>query len=206
MTPDNAFGFRRTCPGCPRNTMKRGDKAIVPNSFGKWQSSSPRSRTMEKPDEPSEAAEEASLSNCTCPRKARSDRRNLPSPAVIDRRCDVEREQNAGAYLGAVTDTVCHIPGDYLSKATGSSARASAEQGPQIPQLTFSISQVEHECHTNILEQLKKRVCSNQSGPWGPCRTSYSLQAKQTKMESDSEENHSETCDVLPDCIAEAPR
>ncbi|CAM4723665.1 unnamed protein product [Leuciscus chuanchicus] len=63
------------------NTMKRGDKAIVPNSFGKWQSSSPRSRTMEKLDEPSEAAEEESLSNCTCPRKARSDRRCPPFPA-----------------------------------------------------------------------------------------------------------------------------
>ncbi|KAK7123454.1 hypothetical protein R3I93_021775 [Phoxinus phoxinus] len=61
--------------------MKRGDKAIVPNSFGKWQSGSPRSRTMEKPDEPSEAAEEESLSNCTCPRKARSDRRCPPFPA-----------------------------------------------------------------------------------------------------------------------------
>jgi len=40
----------------------------------------------------------------------------------------------------------------------------------------------EHECHTPILEQLKKRVCSNRSGPLGPRRTSYSVQAKQTKV------------------------
>lgn len=40
----------------------------------------------------------------------------------------------------------------------------------------------EHECHTHIIDQLKKRVCSNRSGPLGPRRTSYSLQAKQTKV------------------------
>lgn len=40
----------------------------------------------------------------------------------------------------------------------------------------------EHECHTHIIEQLKKRVCSNWSGPLGPRRTSYLLQAKQTKV------------------------
>lgn len=32
-------------------------------------------------------------------------------------RCDVKRDPNAGAYLEAVKGTVCHIPGDYLSKA-----------------------------------------------------------------------------------------
>lgn len=31
-------------------------------------------------------------------------------------RCDVKRDPNAGAYLEAVKGTVCHIPGDYLSK------------------------------------------------------------------------------------------
>lgn len=31
-------------------------------------------------------------------------------------RCDVKRDPNAGAYLQAVKGTVCHIPGDYLSK------------------------------------------------------------------------------------------
>lgn len=30
--------------------------------------------------------------------------------------CDVKRDPNAGAYLQAVKGTVCHIPGDYLSK------------------------------------------------------------------------------------------
>lgn len=30
--------------------------------------------------------------------------------------CDVKRDPNAGAYLEAVKGTVCHIPGDYLSK------------------------------------------------------------------------------------------
>ncbi|XP_072536342.1 suppression of tumorigenicity 18 protein isoform X2 [Salminus brasiliensis] len=48
------------------NTMKAADKAIVAKSFGKWQSSSQRSRTMEKPDEPSEGREEASCSSSTC--------------------------------------------------------------------------------------------------------------------------------------------
>ncbi|XP_074507631.1 suppression of tumorigenicity 18 protein isoform X1 [Sebastes fasciatus] len=47
-------------------TMKGADKAIVAKSFGKWKSSSLRSRTMEKPDEPSEESKEESLSNCTC--------------------------------------------------------------------------------------------------------------------------------------------
>ncbi|XP_017281574.2 suppression of tumorigenicity 18 protein isoform X2 [Kryptolebias marmoratus] len=46
--------------------MKGTDKAIVAKSFGKWKSSSLRSRTMEKPDEPSEESKEASLSDCTC--------------------------------------------------------------------------------------------------------------------------------------------
>ncbi|XP_043989862.1 suppression of tumorigenicity 18 protein isoform X5 [Gambusia affinis] len=47
-------------------TMKGADKAIVAKSFGKWKSSSLRSRTMEKPDEPSEESKKANLSNCTC--------------------------------------------------------------------------------------------------------------------------------------------
>ncbi|XP_051542565.1 suppression of tumorigenicity 18 protein-like isoform X2 [Myxocyprinus asiaticus] len=65
----------------------------------------------------------------------------------------------------------------------------------------------EHECHTHILEKLKKSVCSYRRGPRGPFRTSYSLQGEEIKMESDSEENRSETCDsaFLPDCIAEPP-
>lgn len=46
--------------------MKGADKAIVAKSFGKWKSSSLRSRTMEKPDEPSEESKEENLSNCTC--------------------------------------------------------------------------------------------------------------------------------------------
>ncbi|KAG7214750.1 hypothetical protein INR49_010642 [Caranx melampygus] len=49
-----------------QKTMKGADKAIVAKSFGKWKSSSLRSRTMEKPDEPSEESKEESLSNCTC--------------------------------------------------------------------------------------------------------------------------------------------
>ncbi|XP_055038346.2 suppression of tumorigenicity 18 protein [Misgurnus anguillicaudatus] len=62
----------------------------------------------------------------------------------------------------------------------------------------------EHKCHTHISEQLKKSVCSNRS-PRGTRRTSYLLQDKLTKMESDSEENRSEICDgLLADCIAES--
>lgn len=41
-------------------------KAIVAKSFGKRQSSSPRSRTVEKPDEPSEGDGEAERSSSTC--------------------------------------------------------------------------------------------------------------------------------------------
>ncbi|XP_063741218.1 suppression of tumorigenicity 18 protein isoform X3 [Eleginops maclovinus] len=52
--------------GMLEKTMKGADKAIVAKSFGKWESSSLRSRTMEKPDEPSEESKEESLSNCTC--------------------------------------------------------------------------------------------------------------------------------------------
>ncbi|CAF98459.1 unnamed protein product [Tetraodon nigroviridis] len=47
-------------------TMKGADKAIVAKSFGKWKSSSLRSRTMEKPDEPSGERKEESLSKYTC--------------------------------------------------------------------------------------------------------------------------------------------
>lgn len=46
--------------------MKGADKAIVAKSFGKWKSSSLRSRTMEKPDEPSGESKEESLSKYTC--------------------------------------------------------------------------------------------------------------------------------------------
>ncbi|KAM9322809.1 suppression of tumorigenicity 18 protein [Pholidichthys leucotaenia] len=52
--------------GVLEKTMKGADKAIVAKSFGKWKSSSLRSRTMEKPDELSEESKEESLSNCTC--------------------------------------------------------------------------------------------------------------------------------------------
>lgn len=41
-------------------------KAIVAKSFGKRQSSSRRSRTVEKPDEPSEGDGEAERSSSTC--------------------------------------------------------------------------------------------------------------------------------------------
>ncbi|XP_030623514.1 suppression of tumorigenicity 18 protein [Chanos chanos] len=47
--------------------MKGGDKAIVAKSFGKWQSSSQRSRTMEKPDESPEAGKVENHSSCTFP-------------------------------------------------------------------------------------------------------------------------------------------
>ncbi|KAL6489185.1 hypothetical protein MHYP_G00029260 [Metynnis hypsauchen] len=61
-----AFSFVSTIKTQGKNTMKAADKAIVAKSFGKWQSSSQRSRTMEKPDEPSEGTEEASCSSSTC--------------------------------------------------------------------------------------------------------------------------------------------
>lgn len=57
----------KSCCKCVlQKTMKGADKAIVAKSFGKWQSSSLRPRTMEKPDELSEESKEDSLSNCTC--------------------------------------------------------------------------------------------------------------------------------------------
>lgn len=57
----------KSCCKCVlQKTMKGTDKAIVAKSFGKWKSSSLRSRTMEKPDEPSEESKKASLSDCTC--------------------------------------------------------------------------------------------------------------------------------------------
>ncbi|KAM4604786.1 suppression of tumorigenicity 18 protein [Polymixia lowei] len=52
--------------GMLEKTMKGADKAIVAKSFGKWKSSSLRSRTMEKPDELSEESKVESVSNCTC--------------------------------------------------------------------------------------------------------------------------------------------
>ncbi|KAM8851379.1 suppression of tumorigenicity 18 protein isoform 2-T2 [Spinachia spinachia] len=52
--------------GALEKTMKGADKAIVAKSFGKWKSGSLRSRTVEKPDEPSEESKEETLSNCTC--------------------------------------------------------------------------------------------------------------------------------------------
>src|SRR4029434_7505221 len=43
----------KSCCKCVlQKTMKGADKAIVAKSFGKWHSSSQRSRTMEKPDGP----------------------------------------------------------------------------------------------------------------------------------------------------------
>lgn len=57
----------KSCCKCVlQKTMKGADKAIVAKSFGKWKSSSLRSRTMEKPDEPSEESKEASLPSFTC--------------------------------------------------------------------------------------------------------------------------------------------
>lgn len=57
----------KSCCKCVlQKTMKGADKAIVAKSFGKWKSSSLRSRTMEKPDEPSGESKEESLSNYTC--------------------------------------------------------------------------------------------------------------------------------------------
>uniref|UniRef100_A0A3P9HIN8 ST18 C2H2C-type zinc finger transcription factor n=2 Tax=Oryzias latipes TaxID=8090 RepID=A0A3P9HIN8_ORYLA len=57
--------------GVLEKTMKGADKAIVAKCFGKWKSSSLRSRTMEKPDEPSEEKrrrrrKKKSLHNYTC--------------------------------------------------------------------------------------------------------------------------------------------
>ncbi|RVE61974.1 hypothetical protein OJAV_G00175970 [Oryzias javanicus] len=52
--------------GASEKTMKGADKAIVAKCFGKWKSSSLRSRTMEKPDEPSEERQERSLPGDTC--------------------------------------------------------------------------------------------------------------------------------------------
>lgn len=57
----------KSCCKCVlQKTMKGADKAIVAKSFGIWKSSSQRSRTMEKPDEPSEESKEENLSSCTC--------------------------------------------------------------------------------------------------------------------------------------------
>lgn len=57
----------KSCRKCVlQKTMKGADKAIVAKSFGKWKSSSLRSRTMEKPDEPSEESKQESLSKSTC--------------------------------------------------------------------------------------------------------------------------------------------
>lgn len=57
----------KSCCKCVlQKTMKGADKAIVAKSFGKWKSSSLRSRTMEKPDEPSEESKEENQSKCTC--------------------------------------------------------------------------------------------------------------------------------------------
>lgn len=57
----------KSCCKCVlQKTMKGADKAIVAKSFGKWESGSLRSRTVEKPDEPSEESKGENLSNCTC--------------------------------------------------------------------------------------------------------------------------------------------
>lgn len=57
----------KSCCKCVlQKTMKGADKAIVAKCFGKWKSSSLRSRTMEKPDEPSEERQERSLPGDTC--------------------------------------------------------------------------------------------------------------------------------------------
>lgn len=57
----------KSCCKCVlQKTMKGADKAIVAKSFGKWKSSSLRSRTMEKPDEPSGESKGESLSKYTC--------------------------------------------------------------------------------------------------------------------------------------------
>lgn len=56
----------KSCCKCVlQKTMKGADKAIVAKSFGKWESGSLRSRTVEKPDELSEESEHEKPSRST---------------------------------------------------------------------------------------------------------------------------------------------
>ncbi|XP_077471988.1 uncharacterized protein LOC144086082 [Stigmatopora argus] len=74
--------------GALKKTMKGADKAIVAKSFGKWESGSLRSRTVEKPDEPSEESDDEKPSRSTCedPQvgKKTADKRLAQFTAVYD--------------------------------------------------------------------------------------------------------------------------
>nr|XP_057924379.1 suppression of tumorigenicity 18 protein isoform X4 [Doryrhamphus excisus] len=77
--------------GALKKTMKGADKAIVTKSFGKRESSSLRSRTMEKPDEPSEETKEEKPSKSTCedPQvgKKAADKRNELHDQLMREKC-----------------------------------------------------------------------------------------------------------------------
>ncbi|XP_036822132.1 suppression of tumorigenicity 18 protein isoform X2 [Oncorhynchus mykiss] len=118
-------------------------------------------------------------------------------------RCDVKRDPNAGAYLQAVKGTVCHIPGDYLSK-TQHQLGHQATGGK-----SNFLDHRKNDFLTHILKQVNNCAHISQSGLRGPCSTSYILPRKlQTKMDSEGEDNTLQTCNggkVPVECITQAP-
>ncbi|XP_077956053.1 suppression of tumorigenicity 18 protein isoform X3 [Gasterosteus aculeatus] len=91
--------------GALEKTMKGADKAIVAKSFGKWESGSLRSRTVEKPDEPSEESKGENLSNCTCvaPRRGKKPADDeLHDHLLRDYKCEsIDRRGQFGAGISS---------------------------------------------------------------------------------------------------------
>ncbi|XP_062337836.1 suppression of tumorigenicity 18 protein isoform X3 [Osmerus eperlanus] len=118
-------------------------------------------------------------------------------------RCDVKRDPNAGAYLQAVKGTVCHIPGDYLSKPqhqlghqhTGGKSNFRDHR--------------KNEFHAHILKQVKSCAHTDQGDPGQPGSTFHILPGKpQEKMDSEGEDCTLQTCinsQVPADCILKTP-
>ncbi|XP_072297782.1 suppression of tumorigenicity 18 protein isoform X5 [Eucyclogobius newberryi] len=105
-------------------------------------------------------------------------------------RCDVKRDPNAGAYLEAVKGTVCHIPGDYLSKPQHQlSYQATGGKS------NFWITALENKLHEHLSGN-PKCVSINQREQGGSGVSSdRELEKLQPKMDSsDNEEQTLNTC------------
>ncbi|KAK7945512.1 hypothetical protein WMY93_001240 [Mugilogobius chulae] len=105
-------------------------------------------------------------------------------------RCDVKRDPNAGAYLEAVKGTVCHIPGDYLSKPQHQ--LSYQETGGKS---NFWITALENRLHEDLFSNSKCVSINQREEGESGVSSDRELEKLQLKMDSsDSEEQTLNTC------------